>query len=164
MIAPAPEPAHPRVGVGVLLTDTPGPSPEAGSSSIVGRKVDFRENSRAVRPLPRTGDKAREEVGVLLCVGRKPLPRTGDKSSLARRRTVSRVKRVAWFSRNELPSHLTLSARNAINALTRESFRRSGRALVEADLCLLGRSRTATPADAIMCLPLCRNPFLTKRP
>lgn len=91
MITSMQQAPHPRVGVGVLLTDSQGRvlltlrklPPEAGCSSIVGGKVDFLETLEqcAIR-------EPRKEVGVeislraLLCVSRvKPARSAGSAST-----------------------------------------------------------------------------------
>jgi ADP-ribose pyrophosphatase len=134
-----PETSHPRVGVGVLLADAHGRvlltlrkrPPEAGCWSIVGGKVDFLETLEqcAIR-------EAREEVGVeislrsLLCVTDHCLPGenqhwvspaylgqilSGEATNCEPRKT----HEVRWFALDELPSNLTMTARNAISAYLR---------------------------------------------
>jgi len=143
------ETSHPRVGVGVLLTDTQGRvlltlrklPPEAGCWSIVGGKVDFLETLEqcAIR-------EAREEVGVeislrsLLCVTDHCLPGenqhwvspaylgqilSGEATNCEPRKT----REVRWFALDHLPTNLTMTARNAINALTRQLCGNSRRAM-----------------------------------
>lgn len=130
----------PRVGVGVLLVDAQGRvlltlrtrPPEAGHWSIVGGKLDFLETLEecAVR-------EAREEVGVevavqaLLCVTDHCLPQenqhwvspaylaqilTGEAANCEPEKTAA----VQWFRLEELPSNLTMTARNAIRAYARQ--------------------------------------------
>ena len=135
-----PKSSQPRVGVGVLLTDNRGRvlltlrklPPETGCWSIVGGKVDFLETLEhcAIR-------EAREEVGVeislraLLCVTNHCLPDENQHwvspaylgqvlSGEATNREPGKTREVRWFSLDELPSNLTMTARNAINAFTRE--------------------------------------------
>ena len=134
-----PDISQPRVGVGVLLTDNHGRvlltlrkrPPEAGHWSIVGGKVDFLETLEqcAIR-------EAREEVGVeislrsLLCVTDHCLPGEnqhwvspaylgqilmGEATNCEPAKTCE----VRWFSLNELPSNLTMTARNAIRAYSK---------------------------------------------
>jgi 8-oxo-dGTP diphosphatase len=134
-----PEASHPRVGVGVLLTDNRGRvlltlrklPPEAGCWSIVGGKVDFLETLEqcAIR-------EAREEVGVeislrsLLCVTDHRLPGenqhwvspaylgqilSGEATNCEPRKTYE----VRWFALDQLPPNLTMTARNAISAYLR---------------------------------------------
>ena len=149
MIAPIPEARHPRVGVGVLLTDNQGRvlltlrklPPEAGCWSIGGGKVDFLETLEqcAIR-------EAREEVGVeislgaLLCVTNHCLPDENQHwvspaylgqvlSGEATNREPGKTREVRWFSLDELPANLTMTGRNAINAFTRQLSSGSGRAL-----------------------------------
>ena len=143
-----PESSHPRVGVGVLLTDNQGRvlltlrklPPEAGCWSIVGGKVDFLETLErcAIR-------EAREEVGLeisllsLLCVTDHCLP--GERqpwvspaylgqilSGEARNCEPAKTREVRWFGLNHLPPNLTMTARNAIDAFTRQLFSHSRRA------------------------------------
>ena len=137
-----PDPSQPRVGVGVLLTDNQGRvlltlrkrPPEAGCWSIVGGKVDFLETLEqcAIR-------EAREEVGVeislrsLLCVTDHCLPGENQHwvspaylgpslSGEATNCEPAKTREVRWFSLNELPSNLTMTARNAIHAFTHQVF------------------------------------------
>ncbi len=127
---------QPRVGVGVLLTDDRGRvlltlrklPPEAGCWSIVGGKVDFLETLEecAIR-------EAREEVGVevslrsLLCVTDHCLPGENQHwvspaylgqilSGKATNCEPGKTRKVRWFGLDELPSNLTMTARNAIHA------------------------------------------------
>jgi len=140
-----PETSHPRVGVGVLLADNHGQvlltlrklPPEAGCWSIVGGKVDFLETLEqcAIR-------EAREEVGVeislrsLLCVTDHCLPGenqhwvspaylgqilSGEATNCEPRKT----HEVRWFALDQLPTNLTMTARNAIKAHTHHVFARS---------------------------------------
>jgi 8-oxo-dGTP diphosphatase len=131
---------NPRVGVGVLLVDAAGRvlltlrerPPEAGCWSIVGGKVDYLETLEqcAVR-------ETREEVGVeirlvrLLCVTDHHLPHEGQHwvspaylgqvlAGEARNCEPEKTRAVNWFSLSELPSNLTITARNAIEAYRRE--------------------------------------------
>jgi len=130
----------PRVGVGVLLVDAQGRvlltlrnrAPEAGCWSIVGGKLDFLETLEecAVR-------EAREEVGLevairsLLCVTDHCLPQenqhwvspaylaqilAGEAENCEPEKTVA----VQWFSLDDLPANLTMTARNAICAYARQ--------------------------------------------
>ena len=137
-----PESSHPRVGVGVLLTDNQGRvlltlrklPPEAGCWSIVGGKVGFLETLEqcAIR-------EAREEVGLkislrsLLCVTDHCLPGEHQHwvspaylgqilSGKARNCEPAKTGEVRWFGLDQLPPNLTMTARNAINAFTRQSF------------------------------------------
>jgi 8-oxo-dGTP diphosphatase len=131
-----PETSHPRVGVGVLLTDDHGRvlltlrkwPPEAGCWSIVGGKVDFLETLEqcAIR-------EAREEVGVeislrsLLCVTDHCLPGENQHwvspaylgqilSGEATNCEPTKTREVRWFGVDQLPPNLTMTARNAIRA------------------------------------------------
>ena len=135
-----PENAFPRVGVGVLLVDIEGRvlltlrtrPPEAGQWSIVGGKLDFLETLEecAIR-------EAREEVGVdvtiqtLLCVTDHCIPaesqhwvspaylaqiRAGKVANCEPDKTAA----VQWFALSELPSNLTMTARNAIRAYAQQ--------------------------------------------
>ena len=133
-----PAACHPRVGVGVLLTDHRGRvlltlrrlPPEAGCWSIVGGKVDFLETLEqcAIR-------EAREEVGLeislrcLLCVTDHCLPGENQHwvspaylgqilSGAAVNREPGKTLEVRWFPLEELPRNLTMTARNAIRAYT----------------------------------------------
>jgi 8-oxo-dGTP diphosphatase len=130
----------PRVGVGVLLVDEAGRvlltlrerAPEAGCWSIVGGKVDYLETLEqcAVR-------ETREEVGVeirlvrLLCVTDHHLPHEGQHwvspaylgevlAGETRNCEPEKTRAVRWFPLGELPSNLTITARNAIAAYLRE--------------------------------------------
>lgn len=132
---------HPRVGVGVLLIDEQGRvlltlrnrPPEAGCWSIVGGKVDFLETLEqcAIR-------EAREEVGLeislrsLLCVTDHCLPGENQHwvspaylgqilSGKATNCEPSKTREVRWFSLDQLPPNLTMTARNAIAAYTLQS-------------------------------------------
>ena len=134
-----PDISQPRVGVGVLLTDNHGRvlltlrkrPPEAGCWSIVGGKVDLFETLEqcAIR-------EAREEVGVeislrsLLCVTDHCLPGENQHwvspaylgqilSGKATNCEPAKTHEVRWFSINELPSNLTMTAGNAIRAYSR---------------------------------------------
>ena len=130
----------PKVGVGVLLTDSQGRilltlrkrAPEAGHWSIVGGKLDYFEalEACAIR-------EAREEVGVeiaidrLLCVTDHCLPAEGQHwvapaylgrilSGQATNREPDKTQEVRWFHPNALPANLTMTARNAIAAFLRQ--------------------------------------------
>ena len=127
---------NPRVGVGILLVDESGRllltlrrrAPEAGCWSIVGGKLDFLETLEqcAVR-------ETLEEVGAaisidsLLCVTDHLLPAEGQHwvspaylarvSSLDTRNCEpEKTQAVRWFPIDSLPSNLTITARNAIEA------------------------------------------------
>ena len=142
MTAPSPQQSNPqpRVGVGVLLIDDHARvlltlrkrPPEAGCWSIVGGKVDFLETLEqcAVR-------ETREEVGLevrlerLLCVTDHHLPQEGQHwvspaylgkilGGEARNCEPDKTREVSWFSLNELPQNLTITARNAIQAYSRQ--------------------------------------------
>jgi 8-oxo-dGTP diphosphatase len=138
-----PEISHPRVGVGVLLTDNRGRvlltlrkhPPEAGCWSIVGGKVDFLETLEqcAIR-------EAREEVGVeislrsLLCVTDHCLPGENQHwvspaylgqilSGEAINCEPGKTREVRWFALDALPPNLTMTARNAIRAYSQHRER-----------------------------------------
>jgi ADP-ribose pyrophosphatase YjhB (NUDIX family) len=127
----------PRVGVGVLLVDDLGRvlltlrklPPEANCWSILGGKLDFLEplEECAIR-------EAREEAGVeivierLLCVTDHRLsgenqhwvsPAFLDRivSGEVRNCEPHKTKEVRWFPLCDLPTNLTMTARNAIQAL-----------------------------------------------
>ena len=131
---------HPRVGVGVLLVDKLDPflltlrdrPPEAGCWSIVGGKVDYLETLEqcAVR-------ETREEVGLeirlvrLLCVTDHHLPQEGQHwvspaylgevlACEARNCEPEKTRQVSWFPLANFPPNLTITARNAIAAYTRQ--------------------------------------------
>jgi 8-oxo-dGTP diphosphatase len=131
---------NPRVGVGVLLVDEARRvlltlrerPPEAGCWSIVGGKVGYLETLEqcAVR-------ETREEVGVeirlvhLLCVTDHHLPHEGQHwvspaylghvlAGEARNCEPEKTRAVSWFPLGELPSNLTITARNAIDAYIRQ--------------------------------------------
>ena len=132
--------AHPRVGVGVLILDHRSRAlltlrklpPEAGSWSIVGGKLEYLEtlHNCAVR-------EAFEEVGVtvsiesLLCVTDHLLPHENQHwvspaylgrvtSGRAKNCEPRKTRHVRWFSLDQLPPNLTMTARNAIAAYTRQ--------------------------------------------
>jgi len=134
------EPCVPRVGVGVLLVDEldrvlltlRNRPPEAGCWSIVGGKLDFLETLEEC-----AAREAREEVGVevsiqsLLCVTDHCLPQENQHwvspAYLAKIRTGTAVNcepektaHVQWFALDRLPCNLTMTARNAIRAYTRQ--------------------------------------------
>jgi 8-oxo-dGTP diphosphatase len=135
-----PESCVPRVGVGVLLVDAidrvlltlRNRPPEAGCWSIVGGKLDFLETLEECATR-----EAREEVGVevsiesLLCVTDHCLPKENQHwvspAYLAKVRAGKAVNRepektvdVQWFELDRLPPNLTMTARNAIRAYTRQ--------------------------------------------
>jgi 8-oxo-dGTP diphosphatase len=130
----------PKVGVGVLILDHRSHAlltlrklaPEAGSWSIVGGKLEYLETLHdcAVR-------EALEEVGVtvfieaLLCVTDHLLPQEGQHwvspaylgrvaSGRAKNCEPRKTLQVRWFPLDELPPNLTMTARNAIAAYTRQ--------------------------------------------
>jgi len=130
----------PRVGVGVLILDHRSRAlltlrklpPEAGSWSIVGGKLEYLETLHdcALR-------EALEEVGLaisiegLLCVTDHLLPQESQHwvspaylgriaSGLAKNCEPRKTRQVRWFPLDQLPSNLTMTARNAINAYTRQ--------------------------------------------
>jgi ADP-ribose pyrophosphatase YjhB (NUDIX family) len=134
---PSPDPRSPRVGVGVLLLDGLGRvlltlrklPPEADCWSILGGKLEFLEplEDCAIR-------EAREEAGVeiavehLLCVTDHRLPGEGQHwvspaflgrilAGEARNCEPHKTSDVRWFPLRDLPSNLTMTARNAIRAL-----------------------------------------------
>jgi len=127
----------PRVGVGVLLVDELDRAlltlrklpPEAHCWSILGGKLDFLESLEqcAIR-------EAREEAGVeivierLLCVTDHRLPGENQHwvspaflgrivSGEARNCEPQKTSDVRWFPLTDLPPNLTITARNAIQAL-----------------------------------------------
>jgi 8-oxo-dGTP diphosphatase len=129
----------PRVGVGVLILDRRSRAlltlrklpPEAGCWSIVGGKLEYLETLAecALR-------EAREEVGVnvaiecLLCVTDHLLPQESQHwvspaylgrvaSGRAKNCEPRKTRKVRWFPLDQLPSNLTITARNAIDAYTR---------------------------------------------
>jgi ADP-ribose pyrophosphatase len=130
----------PRVGVGVLILDHRSRAlltlrklpPEAGSWSIVGGKLEYLETLHhcAVR-------EALEEVGVtvsieaLLCVTDHLLPQESQHwvspaylgrvaSGQAKNCEPRKTRQVRWFPLDQLPPNLTMTARNAIAAYTRQ--------------------------------------------
>jgi 8-oxo-dGTP diphosphatase len=130
----------PRVGVGVLLVDEldrvlltlRNRPPEASCWSIVGGKLDFLETLEEC-----AAREAREEVGVevsiqsLLCVTDHCLPEENQHwvspAYLAKVRSGTAVNcepektgDVQWFELDRLPANLTMTARNAIRAYTRQ--------------------------------------------
>jgi 8-oxo-dGTP diphosphatase len=140
----------PRVGVGVLLIDEQSRAlltlrilpPEAGCWSIVGGRLEYLESLEdcAIR-------EVREEIGVeiaiqsLLCVTEHRLPDEcqhwispaflasilrGEPSNSEPRKT----KDVRWFPLSALPTNLTMTARNAIQAYAATNRQVSGRAML----------------------------------
>ncbi len=132
---------QPRAGVGVLLVDELGRvlltlrklPPEADCWSILGGKLDFLEalEECAIR-------EAYEEAGVeivierLLCVTDHRLPSEGQHwvspaflgrivSGEARNCEPDKTQQVAWFPLDQLPPNLTMTARNALQAYSRQS-------------------------------------------
>ena len=129
-------PHHPKVGVGVLLTDPQGRilltlrkrPPEDNHWSIVGGKLDYFE------PLEKCAIRETlEEVGVeiaierLLCITDHCLPEEGQHwvapAYLARILSGApancepdKTVEVRWFPPDQLPPNLTMTARNAIRA------------------------------------------------
>jgi len=130
----------PRVGVGVLILDHHSRAlltlrklpPEAGSWSIVGGKLEYLETLHdcAIR-------EALEEVGVtvsietLLCVTDHLLPKESQHwvspaylgrvaGGLAKNCEPRKTREVRWFPLDQLPPNLTMTARNAITAYTRQ--------------------------------------------
>ncbi len=108
--------------------------PEAGSWSIVGGKLEYLETLHdcALR-------EALEEVGLaisieaLLCVTDHLLPqesqhwvspvylgRVTNANGLAKNCEPRKTRQVRWFPLDQLPPNLTMTARNAINAYTRQ--------------------------------------------
>jgi ADP-ribose pyrophosphatase YjhB (NUDIX family) len=130
----------PRVGVGVLLVDElnrvlltlRNRPPEAGFWSIVGGKLDFLETLEACATR-----EAREEVGVevsiqsLLCVTDHCLPQENQHwvspaylAKVCAGQAVNcepeKTADAQWFPLDRLPPNLTMTARNAIRAYTRQ--------------------------------------------
>jgi ADP-ribose pyrophosphatase len=116
----------------VLLTLRKLP-PEADCWSILGGKLDFLEalEECAIR-------EAYEEAGVeiaierLLCVTDHRLPSEGQHwvspaflgrivSGEARNCEPNKTQQVAWFPLDQLPPNLTMTARNALQAYSRQS-------------------------------------------
>ena len=130
----------PRVGVGVLLVDERNRvlltlrnrPPEAGCWSIVGGKLDFLETLEECATR-----EAREEVGIevsiqsLLCVTDHCLPQENQhwvspaylatvRSGQAINCEPEKTADVQWFPLDRLPPNLTMTARNAIQAYSRQ--------------------------------------------
>jgi 8-oxo-dGTP diphosphatase len=132
--------SRPRVGVGVLIVDERARvlltlrnlPPEAGCWSIVGGKLDYLETLQkcAVR-------ETHEEVGLdvsiaaLLCVTDHLLPQESQHwvspaylgrvvKGEAKNCEPHKTDQVRWFALNDLPANLTMTARNAIEAYTRQ--------------------------------------------
>jgi 8-oxo-dGTP diphosphatase len=130
----------PRVGVGVLILDRRHRAlltlrklpPEPGSWSIVGGKLEYLEtlHAGALR-------EALEEVGLaisieaLLCVTDHLLPQESQHwvspaylgrvaNGRAKNCEPRKTRQVRWFPLDQLPPNLTMTARNAINAYTRQ--------------------------------------------
>ena len=116
----------------VLLTLRKLP-PEADCWSILGGKLDFLEalEECAIR-------EAYEEAGVeivierLLCVTDHRLPSEGQHwvspaflgrivSGEARNCEPNKTQQVAWFPLDQLPPNLAMTARNAVQAYSRQS-------------------------------------------
>jgi len=137
LAAPIP---FPRVGVGVLILDhrrralltLRKRAPEAGCWSIVGGKLEYLETLHdcALR-------EALEEVGVaisiegLLCVTDHFLPQESQHwvsraylgrvaGGRAKNCEPRKTREVRWFPLDRLPPNLTMTARNAIAAYTRQ--------------------------------------------
>jgi 8-oxo-dGTP diphosphatase len=132
--------SRPRVGVGVLIVDERARvlltlrnlPPEAGCWSIVGGKLEYLETLHdcAVR-------EALEEVGVaislegLLCVTDHLLPQESQHwvspaffgrvaSGRVKNCEPRKTREVGWFPLDQLPANLTMTARSAIAAYTRQ--------------------------------------------
>jgi 8-oxo-dGTP diphosphatase len=132
---PAP-PFAPRVGVGILILDDQNRvlltlrknPPEAGCWSIVGGKLEYLETLHkcAIR-------EALEEVGLtvaierLLCVTDHLVPLENQHwvspaylgrviFGQARNCEPDKTHQVSWFPLDQLPTNLTMTARNAISA------------------------------------------------
>ena len=132
----------PRVGVGVLIVDDFARAlltlrcrpPEAGAWSIVGGRVEFGERLAdcAVR-------ESLEEAGVviavrqLLCVTDHIVPDEHEHwvapaflarivAGEPRNREPDKAAELRWFPLTALPTNLTITARNAIEALKRQSY------------------------------------------
>jgi len=130
----------PRVGVGVLILDQRSRvlltlrnlPPEAGCWSIVGGKLEYLETLAACALR-----EAREEVGVevsiegLLCVTDHLLPQESQHwvspaylgrvaSGRAKNCEPRKTRKVSWFPLDRLPPNLTMTARNAIAAYSRQ--------------------------------------------
>ena len=139
-----PQDAHPKVGVGVLIVDTQNQvlltlrkrAPEAGHWSIVGGKLDYLETLEACAIR-----EAREEVGIeieldsLLCVTDHLLPQEDQHwvspaylahvlRGGAKNCEPHKAYDVRWFSLDQLPPNLTITARNAVAAYRRASSAR----------------------------------------
>jgi 8-oxo-dGTP diphosphatase len=127
-------PSVPRVGVGILILDDKNRAlltlrknpPEAGCWSIVGGKLEYLETlyKCAIR-------EALEEVGLtvtierLLCVTDHLVPQENQHwvspaylgrviSGQARNCEPDKTVQVSWFPLDQLPTNLTMTARNAI--------------------------------------------------
>jgi 8-oxo-dGTP diphosphatase len=130
----------PRVGVGVLILDHRHRAlltlrklpPEAGCWSIVGGKLEYLETLHACALR-----EALEEVSLaisieaLLCVTDHLLPQESQHwvspaylgrvaGGLAKNCEPRKTRQVRWFPLDQLPPNLTMTARNAINAYTRQ--------------------------------------------
>ncbi len=132
--------SRPSVGVGVLIVDEHARvlltlrnlPPEAGCWSIVGGKLEYLETlAECVRR------EAREEIGVevaiegLLCVTDHLLPQERQHwvspaylgrvaKGCAKNCEPRKTRDVRWFPLDQLPPNLTITARNAIAAYSRQ--------------------------------------------
>jgi 8-oxo-dGTP diphosphatase len=118
----------------VLLTLRKRP-PEAGCWSIVGGKLDYLETLEECEVR-----EAREEAGLeisiegLLCVTNHLLPQERQHwvspaylgrvlAGKARNCEPEKTREVRWFSLDQLPANLTMTARKAVQAYGRQSRR-----------------------------------------
>ena len=126
----------PQVGVGALIVDESNrvllmlrnKPPEAGSWSIAGGRVEFMESVEAA-----VIREVKEELGVdveihdLLCVTNHILPDenahwvapaflVGILEGHVTNRELSATQRIQFFPLDELPTNLTITARNALRA------------------------------------------------
>lgn len=132
-----PQAAAPRVGVGVLVTNSEGEvlltlrkrSPEAGRWSIVGGKVEFMERLEdAARRETLEESGLHVELVKLLCVTDHLLPDERDHwvapayharivGGTLRNTEPDKTEAIRFFPLDALPDKLTLTAQSALAAL-----------------------------------------------
>jgi ADP-ribose pyrophosphatase len=130
--------SRPRVGVGVLILDDLGRvlltlrnlPPEAGCSSIVGGKLDYLGTLECALREAREEVDVDVRIDVLLGVTDHLLPHENQhwvspaylgrvSGGEAKNCEPQKTREVRWFPLSDLPSNLTMTARNAIHAYNR---------------------------------------------